>query len=555
MKFLYRLLIISVTIIFAMSGCSERTEPDRQDVVIIGIPGDADTFNPIFATGVTASQIIDLIYPSLVHSDFDLDDGTISYQPSLSKSWEHHNDNKSITFDLRTDAVWEDGTTITAQDVYTTYGLYGNPEVGSVRQDALENFLKNEAGTPDIEQSIEVVNDSTITFHFESAYTGQLFDVGLPILPAHIFETIPKEDLRTHSINRQPVGAGPFKLHSWTPQQSIILESNESSVLPQPAKLSRLIFQIIPDYQSRISQLESGEIDMMDDISVEDAERIEGRDSPVQITPMPERRYYFIGWNNIHTRAFAESEGQTIQPHPLFGNPDVRKALTLAINREEMTNAFFGDYARVAGGPIPPVFRWAYDETLEPHPYDPQRASELLENAGWQVDDTGVLHNENNRFSFTMMIPSGDHIRSMMASTIQQQLSEINIEMNIEQVEGAVFLQNLMQKSYDAWIVGFMFPLELQIENLWGSDFNTAHFNFVSFRNERVDEILARTRVLFDPEEAAPLWMEFQRIFHQEQPVTFLCWVSNIVGVHERVKGKTVDIHGLTHRAWEWYTE
>ncbi len=555
MKRLYRLLLASLIIILTLYGCSERTDPDRPDIVIIGIPGDADTFNPIFATGITASQIIDLIYPSLVHSDFDPEEGVISYYPSLSKSWEHHNDNQHITFDLRTDAVWEDGTSITARDVYVTYKLYGNPEIGSVRQDALENFLKNEDGTPDIERSIEIVNDSTIIFKFEAAYTGQLFDAGLPILPAHIFENIPNDELRTHPVNRQPVGAGPFRLRSWTPQQSIVLESNDLSVLPHPGKLSRLIFQVIPDYQSRISQLEAGEIDMMDDITVEDAGRIEGKRTSINIIPMPERRYYFIGWNNIDVQAFADSEGQTIQPHPIFGDPDVRTALTLAINRAEMTNAFFGDYAREAVGPIPPVFRWAYDESLEPLPYDPQRAAQLLENAGWRVDDTGILHKENNRFSFTMMIPSGDHLRSMMATTIQQQLREINIEMRIEQVEGAVFLQNLIQKAYDAWIVGFMFPLELQIDNLWGSDFNTAYFNFVSFQDQRVDEILARTRVIYNTEEAAPLWMELQRIFHEKQPVTFLCWVSNIVGVHERVKGKTVDIHGFTHRAWEWYTE
>ena len=544
---------------FLVAGCSTKRErpadqDQRRNIVVIGIEGDVDIFNPVFASEAIAGEINDLLYPSLISSDFDTARGVLRYGPLLAKAWSFQNNDRDLVFWLRSDAKWKDGVRVTARDVQFSYELYGDSELGSVRQSAVEGLRKSKDGSIDVSKSIEVRDDTTVVFHFERPYAGQLFDAGLPIVPAHVFEKVPRKELRTHDLNRRPVEAGPFELAQWKPMQEIVLTPNPSSVSPYPAKLSQLIFRILPDYQSRLSHLRTGEIDLLANLKVEDAQELERSSSSVRVTPIPGRRYHFVGWNNIDQAAYATSKGRIVLPHPLFGSVKVRRALTLAINRKEMTSAFLGKYGQEANGPISPLFRWAYNDTIRPLPFDPQAAMRLLVEEGWRDrDGDGTLEKGEKEFSFTLKIPAGDPLRANIANVVQQQLRAVKIAATIEQVERSVFWQDLMQKKYDAWIAGFEVPLQLQLDDLWGSDLRKYPFNVVSYQDKRAAEILRSVRLTSREIDAAQLWKELQVIFLRDQPCTFLFWVNNLVGVNQRVRGTKIGILGITHAAWDWY--
>ena len=258
-------------------GCSrKKAESPVAQNAVVGIAADIDNLNPLFAEEVTAGEIGELIFPMLIGSEFNTNKGVLQYYPLLARSWEFADRNRDIIFHLRTDSYWSDTVRIIGQDVQFSYELYGNEQIASVRQTALDNLRKTKDGKLIVRQSIEVSNDSTVIFHFSRSYPGQLFDAGLPILPSHIFEKIPVKELRAHNTNRNPIGAGPFTLASWKANQEIILKPNVNSSLPFPAKLHQLIFRVLPERGSRFAQLKSGELDILTDLSMEEARELAG---------------------------------------------------------------------------------------------------------------------------------------------------------------------------------------------------------------------------------------------------------------------------------------
>jgi peptide/nickel transport system substrate-binding protein len=372
----------------------------------------------------------------------------------------------------------------------------------------------------------------------------------VPIVPAHIFGMIPRKELRTHPINKKPVTCGPFAFAHWSPMQEVVLERSINFGASFTPKLSKLIFKILPDYRARIAQLESGEVDVVSGLRVEDTD-IASRNPNISIVSTVGRDYDFLGWNNLNPDGWSKSSA--VAPHKLFGSANVRRALTMAINRESIVHAYLKQHGHVATGGLSPLFRWAFNDTLTPLPFDKAQGAALLTREGWNDSNgDGVLDKNGVRFSFAMKLASGNQLRDAIAVVVQQQLKEIKIEMRIEQVERATFWNDMMQRKYDAFFAGFSVPLQMQLDDLWSSDLRKYPFNLAGFRNTRVDEILAATKTLTREADGAALWREFQTIIAREQPYTFLFWINNIVGVNRRIEGTQVGILGTTHKAWEW---
>jgi peptide/nickel transport system substrate-binding protein len=543
--------ILAVATLSILGGCGGKRQSDNPTVTI-AVEGDVDSFNPLFTEEIVSGEINDLIFPRLVNPEFDSVNGILNFSPLLAGSWEFSSDHRDLTFHLHSNAAWSDQVPVTARDVQFSFELYGDTSVASVRQSVVQN-LRLTNGELDVAKSIEPLNDSTVVFHFEKASQGQLFDVGVPILPSHIFSKISLKELRTHLINKSPVTSGPFALARWTPMQEVVLTPGQNMFKTFTPKISQLVLKVLPEYRARVAQLQSGEVDVVAGLRIEDTD-LPSRNPAIEIVSTVGRDYDFIGWNNIDPEVYAKSDGRNIQPHRLFGSAHVRRALTMAINREEIVKAYLGKHGQQAIGGVSPLFRWAYNDTLKPLPSDKSQASVLLGKDGWKDSDgDGVLDKNGVKFSFTMNLASGNQLRDVIATVIQQQLRDVRIEMKIEQVERGTFWNNLMRRKYDAWFAGFSVPLQMQLDDLWGSDLKKYPFNLAGFRNQRVDQILAEAKKLSKESDGANLWKEFQIIVHNEQPYTFLFWINNIVGVNKRVKGTHVGILGTTHKAWEWY--
>jgi len=550
------LFVLAAIVVFHCGKKQDKTTEGKTPggTVVVVVPGDIDSFNPIVAAEQTAADVNDAIFPLLTGSKFNTQTGVLEYLPILAKSWEFANDHKDLIYHLRGDAYWQDGVKITGQDVKFSYELYADPDVASVQQDLLEEFLHTKDGKVDIERSVEVPNDTTVIFHFQRAYPLQMFHSGLTLVPRHIFQNADRKSLRTNPNNSQPIAAGPFKLERWTRQQEIVLARNEKSVLPHPAYVDRLVIRVVPEYASRLTQLKTGEADFMEGVNPEDVKDLKQSYAEIRLETIPGRFYDYVGWSNIDNEVYVKSNGKVIKPHPLFGSKKVRQALTLAINRQEILDGFLGEYGQLATGPISPVFKWAYNDTLKPYPFDPGKAKQLLKEEGWEDHNgDGILDKGGRKFAFKLRTNSGNPRRAYASVIIQNNLKVIGIEVEIEQLESNVFFDGLRRKKYEAFLAGLSVPLEMDFENFFGSDLQKDLFNTASFQNKRVDEIFSAAKKVIEVTDAAPLWKEFQVILYEEQPVTFLYWVNRIVGINNRVQGTSVNILGALTNLGDWY--
>lgn len=558
-----------------LAGCSRGSSPKSEaaamdSTLVITMLGDADYLNPVIGATVTSSTIYGLIYPSLLESDFDTTTGLLDYMAlekrlrpdrpgarqvagaAVARSWRMAPDHRSITYSLRNDAFWDDGQPITSADFKFTYTLYGNPVIASVRQQYLAELVGAETGAIDFDRAIETPDDTTLVFRFHKPVPEHLalFHTSLTPLPAHRWREVTAEEFRHSRLNLEPLGAGPYRLASWKQQHELLLASNRASNLPKPGNIARIAFRIVPDYTVRLAQLQTGAADVVENIKPEDFEGLKSARADVEIKSVGMRVYDYVGWSNIDMEAYAASGER--RPHPLFGSAAVRRALTLAIDRQSIIDGYLGPYGEVASGDISPSIKWALNRSVEPWPYDPELASRLLGEEGWHPGPDGILQKEGRRFSFTLYTNAGNARRNYASVIIQQNLRRIGIECRLEVQESNVFFENLQQRRLEAWMAGWSVGLEIDPLDVWGSDLEKSRFNFTGYSNPRIDELCMLAKEKMDNLDAAPYWMEYQELLHRDQPVSFLYWMRETQGFSRRIEGEELSISGVFQNIDDW---
>ena len=372
----------------------------------------------------------------------------------------------------------------------------------------------------------------------------------MPLIPKHIFQDVKRENLPNTEQNYNPVGTGPYMLGNWEKNQSITLKGNKNSFLYNEYMISEIIFKIVPDYNARIIQLKSSELDLVEEIEPKDVNELHAVEH-LQITPQKGRAYDYVGWNNIDPKNFVENK--KISSHKFFGNPNIRKALTLAINRELILEEYLRNYGKLAVGPIAPIFRTAINPDLKAYPYDPERAKIILQKEGWKDSDlNGILDKDGVDFSFTLNIPGGNPLRIYTSTIIKDNLKKVGIEVQIESHEPQVFWDKVFGKGFDAWVAGWSVPIPLDLKTFWHSDLETNFANVASYQNKKADLLLDKMSTQQDKGELNKYYKEFQTILYNDNPVTFLFWIDNLVAHNNKIKGININPLGVVQKCWKW---
>ncbi len=536
--------------------------------LVIAMLGDADYLNPVIGSSVTSSNISGLIYPGLLQSEFDTTTGLLNFlarekkfrpstggrkpEAALARTWTMSADHRSITYILRSDAFWDDGKPVVSGDFKFTYRLYGNPVIASPRQQYLAELIGADRGAVDFDRAIETPNDTTLIFRFYKPVPEHLalFHTSLTPLPRHLWQNIRPEDFRNSPLNQNPVGAGPYRLKSWGKQQELVLASNRRSNLPKPGNIPLINWRIVPDYTVRLAQLQTNTVDIVENIKPEDFGALLKANPGVENKSVGLRVYDYVGWSNIDQAAYHKTG--KILPHPLFGSPEVRRALTMAIDREAIIDGYLKEYGSVCNTDISPSLKWAYNSAVTPHPYDPAGAAALLEKQGWHPGPDGILRKQGRRFSFILYTNSGNARRNYASVIVQQNLKAIGIDCRLDVQESNVFFENLQNRKLDAWMAGWSIGLEIDPLDVWGSDLKKSTFNFTGYRNPRIDEICELAKAKLVQTDARPYWLEYQEIIHRDQPVTFLYWIRETMGFSKRISGEVINISGTFYNIDDW---
>jgi peptide/nickel transport system substrate-binding protein len=456
--------------------------------LIISSIGDASYLNPILSQDSASSEINGFVFNGLIKYDRDLQ----GFVGVLAESWKVENGPEPvITFYLRKGVLWHDGKEFTAEDVKFTYDKIMDEKTNTVRRSDYE-----------LVKTAEVLDPYTFRVTYKQPFSPGLATWGMGIIPKHLLE---KEDINTTPFNRRPVGTGPFRFIEWVSDEKIVVEANPKYFEGRP-NLDRIIYRIIPEPALNEMEILTRGVDSSSLVPFE-FKRI-SQVPFLKTYSQPSLGYTYIGYN---------------LKNPLFQDKRVRQALTYAINREEIVQYVLYGLGEVATGPFPNHL-WYANPNVKPFPYDPQKARQLLAEAGWKdTDGDGILDKDGKPFQFRLITNSGNEIRKDVGVLVQRQLREVGIDVKFELYEWSVFLKNFINaKAFDACILGWGLSPDPDDYQIWHSSQIEKGFNFVSYKNPEVDLLWEEGRREYDVEKRKQIYWRIHELMAEDQPYTFL---------------------------------
>jgi len=488
----------------------------------------------------------------------DINEDLSTFTPQLARYWIISDDSLNITFILRSDVYWHDGIPFTAEDVVFTYQMHIEPMIGWDGISYKEK-IKN----------VESLNDSTVVFSFHQKSRSMVMDaVEGYIVPKHLLGNIPREKIRESDFNQYPIGTGPFCFSDWQAQQLITLNGNKSYYEAGKPYLDRVIFKIVPENINLVTQLKSGELDLVEGIYPRDFRKMkadwERGTSAVRPVSYLGRRYDYIGWNLIdpeYYRSIQKSHGDSlsvgkyIKPHRLFGSQQIRSALTMAIDRDALANTVNYGMATVMYGPIPLILS-AYNEAANYHwLYNPDSARAILRREGFQDNDRdGILEKDGIPFEFELVTENGNLLWEQAATIIQDQLKKIGVRVIPRMVEPAMLYGKLLPtREFDAALTGWVVGLKTDLAPLFHSSsfFTPFHYTgYYSAEFDRLDEELKATR---NSDFAQSCTDSIARLLSWDLPYTWLYYRYECTAIHKRFQGVQIDRRGVFINLENWW--
>ena len=470
-----------------------------------------DKVTPILGEDVYGRRIQDLVCESLASFDTE----TLELKGWLAESWVYDPKGYWLRVKLRDNIRFSDGVEITAEDVRWTLDDYiNNPELET---ESLRSIMTQI-------ESVKVLSEKVVEFRFvkPDAYNLQAALV-FYILPKHFYSQFtPKQINQATGLT---MGSGPYKFaeldpdNQWSPGQTVSLVRNEQYWGPKPALAERRFLAIIDD-TARLTAFKNGEADMILPTSPQFVDMIS--------RPEWEETAYSLKWLNMRSgySFIAWQCGPRGGDGPMtpFADKRVRQAMTLNLDRALMVRDIWSGLDDVAVGPVNPPSPAANPE-IDPWPYDPERAKELLAEAGWiDRDGDGILENERGDiFEFEYTRASGGGTAERMQKYLVDRCAAIGIRCNPKIVDWSLYNQLLKTRDFDAITLGWSASSpESDLTQIWHTDSikNQGH-NFIQW-DAGQDQYLDKIKATLDYNDRMKVFHEFHALVHEEQPYTFI---------------------------------
>jgi len=501
---------------------SDSTTPAYGDILVEGSIGDASNLIPILSSDSTSHSISAQVFNGLVKYDRDL-----NIVGDLAESWDISDNGLVITFHLRKGVTWHDGQPFTADDVLYTYRVTVDPKTPTAYAG---DFLKV--------TKAEVLDDYTFRVTYDRPFAPALASWGAAILPQHLLKG---KDIMQSPLTRHPVGTGPYMFKEWVTGQKIALVSNPNYFEGRP-HIDGYIMRIIPDTATMFLELRARGIDQM------------GL-TPLQYTRQTENNLFRKNYNKYRYLSFGYTYLGYNLANPFFRDTRVRQAFSYAINKQEFIEGILLGLGKVATGPFKPG-TWAYNPNVKRYPYNPEKARKLLAEAGWQdTDGDGIVDKDGIPFIFEIITNQGNEVRAKCAEITQRRLADIGVKAKIRVIEWAAFINDFINKRrFDATILGWTITLDPDLYDVWhSSKTKEGELNFISYKNEEVDELLEKGRNTFDQEERKQCYFRIQEILAEEQPYTFLYVPDSLPIISARFRGVDPAPIGIGYNFIKWY--
>lgn len=480
-------------------------EPTRGGTLVAAIDSDPGQLNPAITTNGGVHTASELIFNGLVDVNSSLEP-----VPELAESWEVLENGALYRFDLRDGVTWHDGEPFTSADVKFTF-----------EEMLLQLHSRTKASVGAALESIETPDDDTVEFRFSEPYAPLLLQLDVteaPILPAHIYQGT---DVRENPANSAPIGTGPFRFSSYTPDEEVRLTANPDYFEDGLPYLDEVVLRVIPDKGNQVVALENGDVDWLFGAPGAEMSRLEAAGD-----------YEFLetsvnpgGSNCIMTVSFNLER-------PMFQDVRLRRALGQALDREQFLERVLFGQGRVAEAPISSGIPFAYAPGLDGMPtFDRPAAEALLDEAGWvrkgggtrtATGVDGVPDGTPLAFGFTHFPSFGQY-----AQLLRAQLAEVGADVELVPLEPAVFSDTVFKaRDFDTNIISYCngFDPEIGVKRMYTTaNIGPVPFsNSSAYRNPQVDQLFDQARTTVDPAERTEVYRRLQEQLVADLPYLWI---------------------------------
>jgi len=494
-----RSMHVLLTLISILLFCAEKERKfvgEKGGLLIIGTTDLSTRISPLEPSIFSSNEVSNLLFLSLHR----VDQKTGKMKPVLAESWEFSEDLKSVTYYLRKNVKWSDGSPLTAEDILYTYEKMKDPATLYPYSSSLR-FIRD----------VKVLDPHTIRFTFEKVYADILTDSDIMPVPKRVYEE------RGADFGTDPIGNGPYRIKEWIPGSGIILSANEEYYGERPP-LDEIHIIYYRDRDEMISDFADGDLDLVLDITPNAAQRMEQNEN-VSIYSQPGNTYLYLAWNLTH---------------PFLQEKEVRRALSMAIDKRRILDDIYLGMGVLSSGPLTPS-SWGYSEGVVLIDYDVAQASRILEGQGFKDYNRNRIIDKNQRdFTLRILTNSENPDRVAILRYIAEDLQKIGVRVVTQTLSTNDFIDAVLNRQFDGFIMGWNVSEKIDPAVFWSSQ---GKYNLIGYGNEKVDSLVGVGVSLLNRKKAQEVWHEFQRLVYEDQPYTFLVVPNRMAATYKRVKG------------------
>ena len=528
-----RTILMILMAVVVMTGAAHAApkkdgKPDG-GTLSYGEYGRPATLDPITSNEMISLRLTELLFNGLVGINEKQE-----IVPELAERWDVSKDGRTYTFFLRKDVTWhakegEQPKPFTADDVLFTWKIMTSPRTITPLKVRYE-FI----------QSVQKTDDSTVVFTLKRPILNALAKFSFKIIPQH--GPANKEFLtRDDPFVQHPIGTGPYQLKTVTPEREIVLVANENYFKGRP-HINQFSAKPFADQNIMTQALMFNAIDMIVLVNPRDIPEIEG-DKRFVLKSYNALSYSFFGYN---------------MRNQLLADRNVRKAFTCAVNRQEMLDSFFNGRGTIISGPFAPG-SWAYNLDVQPVPFDPQKASALLQEAGYTKGGDGIMQKDGKKLSFSLKVPIEKESEAVkrVVLAFKNYLKNIGVDIRVEFEEWQAWKEDVfLENDFDIVFASWVFDDSADISSLFHSgEIGPWKNNFIGYSNPEVDGLINESKLTLDHEKKRTINRKLHAILAEENPYTFLWTLTNYAAYRDKVRRVAIHPYKFFSFADEWFIE
>lgn len=480
------------------------------------LTGEPTTLNAVLQSSLPEAQVLQYVQRNLF--DFDTN---LRLLPGLAESMERSADGLAYTIALRSDAVWEDGRPVTAQDAVFTIRKIVDPKVpAQVFKPLFEELV-----------AVEALDARRFEVRFSRPYAFRPMAFVLPVLPAHRFEG---QSFLKAKDNRAPLSNGPYRLVSWKAQEMLELERNPKYPGPR-GHFERIVFRVVPDNTTAYRMLLE---DTLDEDQLDAGLKQKASGDPAFAACCRLVEFYNLDYNYIVLN----------NRSPLFADARVRRAMTMLLDRAAIVRGLYRGSARIISGPWAPDSP-AYDAKVAPLPFDPPAAARLLDEAGWRAASPGgPREKDGRRFEFDLLVSAGSEIGRQIDEMLAAELARVGVTARVRTFEWAAFVEKVDAGDFEAASLAWsaVDPNPDPYFYWHSSQCPPAGINDGCYASSEADRRMLEARREMDDGRRTALLKGLHQFLRDEAPAIFVVNAAQKFAFRKRVRGLATSPLGLS---------